>query len=137
MVWMERATRVLWDLHWGRQDRKMLKKALGLLGQVIAPPGERTRRTDGERRDGRRWFARCRPARRTGKRGRPKKTWPQGVKVRRTHKGAQRPKRAPQRPTDQAPYPEPPDTAQSLAPTEMPAHHLEACHPSLRRRWAA
>src|SRR5689334_5167375 len=69
-------------------------------------------------------------ARRNGKRGRPKKTLPKGVKVRLKNKGSQRHKRGPQRPQYQAPYPEHPDTAQTIATKEMHANHLEAFHTS-------
>jgi hypothetical protein len=82
-------------------------------------------------------FELCSQALRTGKRGRPKKTLPKGVKVRLKHKGSQRHKRGRKRPKDQAPYPEHPDTAQPLATTEIHANHLEAFHASLRRRCAA
>jgi hypothetical protein len=68
---------------------------------------------------------------------RPKKPWPKGVTVRRKPQGAQRQNRGPTRPTAHAPSPAPPDTAQSLAPPEMPAPHRDACHTSRRRRWAA
>jgi hypothetical protein len=82
-------------------------------------------------------FELCSQALRTGKRGRPKKTLPKGIKVRLKTKGSQRHKRGPKRPKYQAPYSEHPDTAQSLATTEMHANHLEAFHTSLRRRCAA
>src|SRR4029453_13046953 len=35
VVLIDRATRFLWDMHCGRKDRKMFKKAMGLLCQVI------------------------------------------------------------------------------------------------------
>ena len=73
----------------------------------------------------------------TGKRGRPRKTLPKGVKVRLKNKGSQRHRRGPKRPKYQAPYPEHPDTAQPRASKEIHANHLEAFHTSLRRRCAA
>ena len=66
-----------------------------------------------------------------------KKTLPKGVTVRLKNQGSHRHKRGPKRPKYQAPYPEHPDTTQSLATTEMHANHLEAFHTSLRRRCAA
>ena len=99
--------------------------------------GDLTLLTDGERRYGSLLFELCSEALRTGKRGRPKKTLRQGVKVRLKNKGAPRHKRGPKRPKYQAPYPEHPDTAQPLSTTEMHANHLEAFHTSLRRRCAA
>jgi hypothetical protein len=137
IVLMDRATRFIWDMHCGRKDRKLFKKAIGLLGQVIEQTGDLTLLTDGERRYGNLLFELCRQALRTGKRGRPKKTLPKGVKVRHNNKGSQRHKRGRKRPKYQAPYPEHPDTAQPLATTEMHANHLEAFHASLRRRCAA
>ena len=134
---MDWATRFLWEMHWGRKDRKMFKKAMGLLCQVSEQTGDLTRVTDGERRYGSLLFELCSQALRTGKRGRPKKTLPKGVKVRLKNKGSQRHQRGRKRPKYQAPYPEHPDTAQPLATPEIHAHHLEAFHTLLRRRWAA
>jgi hypothetical protein len=96
--WRDRATRFLGDMPWGRNERKMLTKALGLVWQVIEQTGDLTLLTDGERRYGRLWFALCRQARRNGTRGRPKKTVPQGVPVRLTNQGSQRHQRGPKRP---------------------------------------
>jgi hypothetical protein len=137
VVLMDRATRFLWDMHCGRKDRKMFKKAMGLLCQVIQQTGDLTLLTDGERRYGSLLFELCSQALHTGKRGRPRKTLPKGVKVRLKNKGSQRHKRGPKRPKYQAPYPEHPDTAQSVATQDIHANHLEAFHTSLRRRCAA
>jgi hypothetical protein len=137
MVLMDRATRFLWDMQCGRKDRKMFKKAMSLLCQVIEQTGDLTLLTDGERRYGSLLFELCSEALRTGKRGRPKKTLRKGVKVRLKHKGAQRHKRGRKRPKYQAPYPEHPDTAQPIAPTDIHANQLEAFNTSLRRRCAA
>ena len=137
VVLMDRATRFLWDMHCGRKDRKRFKKAMGLLCQVIQQTGDLTLLTDGERRYGSLLFALCSQALCTGKRGRPKKTLPQGVKVRLKNKGSQKHKRGRKRPKYQAPYPDHPDTAQPVATKEIHANHLEAFHTSLRRRCAA
>src|SRR4030095_11497161 len=90
IVLMERATRFLWDMHCGRKERKMFKKAMGLLCEVIQQTGDLTLLTDGEKRYGSLLFELCSQARRNGKRGRPKKTLPKGVKVRLKNKGSQR-----------------------------------------------
>src|SRR5215831_18020182 len=116
---------------------ELFKKAMGLLGQVIEQTGDLTLLTDGERRYGSLWFELCSEALRTGKRGRPKKTLPKGVKVRLKNKGSQRHKRDPKRPKYQAPYPEHPDTEQLIATKDIHANHLEAFNTSLRRRCAA
>jgi hypothetical protein len=52
IVLMDRATRFLWDMQCGRKDRKMFKKAMSLLCQVIEQTGDLTLLTDGERRYG-------------------------------------------------------------------------------------
>ena len=137
VVLMDRATRFIWDMHCGRKDRQMFKKAIGLLCQVIQQTGDLTLLTDGERRYGRLLFELCSEALRNGKRGRPKKTLPKGVKVRLKNKGSQRHKRGPKRPKYQAPYPEHPQTDQAIETKEIHANHLEAFHTSLRRRCAA
>ena len=93
VVLMDRATRFLWDMPCGRKDRKMFKKAMGLLCQVIEHTGDLTLLTDGEKRYGSLLFDLCNQALHTGKRGRPKKTLPKGVKVRLKNKGSQRHKR--------------------------------------------
>jgi hypothetical protein len=98
VVLMDRATRFVWDMHCGRKNRKMFKKAMRLLCQVIEHTGDLTRLTDGERRYGSLLFELCSQALRTGKRGRPKKTLPKGAKVRLKNKGAQRYKRGPKQP---------------------------------------
>jgi hypothetical protein len=131
IVLMDRATRFIWDMHCGRKDRKLFKKALGLLCQVIQQTGDLTLLTDGERRYGSLLFELCSQVLRNGKRGRPKKTLPKGVKVRLKNKGSQRHKRGPKRPKYQAPCSEHPDTVQPLTTTEIHANPLEAFHTSL------
>jgi hypothetical protein len=137
IVLMDRATRFIWDMQCGRKDRKLFKNAMCLLCHVIEQTGDLTLLTEGERRYGSLLFELCSEAVRTGKRGRPKKTLRKGVKVRLKNKGAQRHKRGPKRPKYQAPYPEHPQTAQSLETQEIHANHLEAFNTSLRRRCAA
>src|SRR5499426_4607913 len=136
VVLMDRATRFIWEMHCGRKTRKMFQKAIRLLCQVIEQTGDLTLLTDGERRYGGLLFELCSQALRTGKRGRPQKTLPKGVKVRLKNKGSQRHRRGPKRPKYQAPYPEHPDTAQPRASKEIHANHLEAFHTALRRRCA-
>jgi hypothetical protein len=137
IVLMERAPRFLRAMHCGRKDRKLFKNAMRLLCEVIQQTGDVTLLPDGERRYGSLGFELCSEALRTGKRGRPKKMLPKGVKERLKNKGSQRHKRGPKRPKYQAPYPEHPDTAQPIAPKEIHANHLEAFPTSLRRRCAA
>ncbi len=137
IVLMDRATRFIWDMQCGRKERQLFKKAMGLLCQVIQQMGDLTFLSDGERRYGSLLFELCSEALRTGKRGRPKKTLRKGVKVRLKNKGSQRHKRGPKRPKYQAPYPEHPNTEQSIATKDIHANHLEAFNTSLRRHCAA
>jgi hypothetical protein len=136
-VLMDRATRCLWEIQCGRKDRKLFKHAMRLLCEIIEQTGDVTLLTDGERRYGSLLFELCSQALRNGKRGRPRKTLPKGVKGRLKNKGSPRHRRGPKRPKYQVPYPEHPDTAQPMATTEIHATHLEAFHTSLRRRCAA
>src|SRR5262249_3734917 len=78
-------------MHCGRKDRKFFKKAMRLLCEVIQQTGDLTLLTDGERRYGNLLFELCREALRHGTRGRPKKTLPKGVKVRRKNKSLAHP----------------------------------------------
>jgi hypothetical protein len=118
------------------KDRKLFQNAMRLLCHVIEHTGDLTLLTDGERRYGSLVFELWSEALRTGKRGRPKQTLRQGVKVRLKNTGTPRPKRGPKRPQYQAPSPEHPDPVQPVATTEMHANHVEAFHASLRRRCA-
>jgi hypothetical protein len=73
----------------------------------------------------------------TGKRGRPVKTLPKGLKVRVKNKGNQQHKRGPKRKKYQSPHQEHPDTDQSLSNADIHANHVEAQNAALRRRNSA
>jgi hypothetical protein len=49
IVLMDRATRFIWDMHCGRKERQLFKKAMGLLCQVIQQTGDLTLLTDRSR----------------------------------------------------------------------------------------
>ncbi len=66
IVLMDRATRFIWDMHCGRKNRKMFKKAMSLLCQVIEHTGDLTLLTDGERRYGSLLFELCPKASKCG-----------------------------------------------------------------------
>ncbi len=125
IVLMDRATRFMWT------------QAIRLLCRVLKQTGDLTLLTDGERRSGNSLFEICHQVLRNGKRGRPKKTLRKGVKVRLKNKGAQAHKKGRKRPKDQAPFPEHPETIQTITTQDIQANHLEAFHTSLRRRCAA
>ncbi len=137
IVLMDRATRFMWAMGCGRKDRKLFTQAIRLLCRVLKQTGDLTLLTDGERRYGNILFEICHQVLRNGKRGRPKKTLRKGVKVRLKHKGAQAHKKGRKRPKYQAPFPEHPETIQTMTTQDMHANHLEAFHTSLRRRCAA
>src|ERR687895_1121160 len=88
IVLLERASRFIWELHWGRKDRKLFKRAIRTLVKVINTTGDLALITDGERRYGQVLFELCSELVRTGKRGRPPKTLLKGVQVRIKNKGS-------------------------------------------------
>ncbi len=137
IVLMDRASRFIWDMQCGRKNRKMFKKAIGRLSKVLDQTEDLTLLTDGERRYGNFLFEICSEVVKTGKRGRPRKTLPKGVKVRIKNKGSQSHKRGRKRQKYQAPKPEHPETTQDIENKEIHANHLEAFNASLRRRCAA
>jgi transposase-like protein len=69
-----------------------------------------------------------------GKRGRPTRTLPKGVRVRIKNKGSQNHKKGRKRPKYHAPQREHPDTDQNLSNPDIHANHLEAHNASIRRR---
>lgn len=137
IVLMDRASRFIWDMQCGRKDREMFKKSIGCLSKVLEHTDDLTLFTDGERRYGNLLFEICNEVVKTGKRGRPRKTLPKGVKVRIKNKGSQSHKRGRKRQKYQAPQPEHPETTQDVENKEIHANHLEAFNASLRRKCAA
>jgi hypothetical protein len=71
-----------------------------------------------------------------GKPGRPKQTCKRGGHFRSKNKGAQAPKKGRKRPTYQRPWKDPPETARTIAETNIPANHAEAFLSALRRKGA-
>jgi hypothetical protein len=134
IVFMNRATRFIWELRCGERERELFEAAIQLLSQVIEQTGDLTLLTDGERRYGNLLFETCQEVLRTGKPGRPKKTLPKGVKVRVKNKGSQAHKRGRKRPKYQAPWNEHPDTEQNVADSDIHANHSEGFNSSLRRK---
>ena len=137
IVLMDRATRFIWDMQCGRKDREMFQKAITCLSKVLDQAEELTLLTDGERRYGNLLFEICSEVVKTGKRGRPRKTLPKGVKVRIKNKGSQSHKKGRKRQKYQDPQPEHPETIQNIENKEIHANHLEAFNASLRRLCAA
>jgi len=137
IVLMDRASRFIWELSCGEKETALFENAMATLLQVIEQTDDVSLVTDGERRYGNMLFDICQEVIRTGKKGRPKTTLEQGVKVRVKNKGSQAHKTGPKRPKYQAPQPEHPKTKQNLEDKDIHANHLEAFNSALRRRMAA
>jgi hypothetical protein len=74
LVLLERASRFIWELRCGRQDRKLFKRAIRTLVKVINTTGDLALITEGEQSSGQGLVELCSERVRTGKRGRPPKT---------------------------------------------------------------
>lgn len=136
IVLMDRASRFIWDLSCGEHDRTLFEQAIQTLAQVVQQTNDLALVTDGERRYGLVLFEICQTVIRTGQRGRPRHTLPEGVQVRVKNKGSQAHHRGRKRPKYQAPQPEHPKTASTIAEPEIHANHVEAFNAALRRRMA-
>ena len=136
IVLMDRASRFIWDLSCGERDRALFEQALQTLAQVVQRTNDLALVTDGERRYGLVLFEICQTVIRTGQRGRPRHTLPEGVQVRVKNKGSQAHHRGRKRPKYQAPQPEHPKTTTTIAEQEIHANHVEAFNAALRRRMA-
>jgi hypothetical protein len=136
LLLMDRASRFIWTLSCGKKDRKLFKKAIQTVEQIVQESQDLTLLTDGERRYGNLLFEICWDLIRNGKPGRPKKTLKKGVKVRIKNKGSQAHQKGPKRPKYQAPWNEHPDTVQPVEETQIHANHAEAFFSALRRHCA-
>jgi len=92
--------------------------------------------TDGERRYGNLLFEICYELVYNGKPGRPKKTCKRGVRFSIKNTGAQAHKKGRKRLKYQRPWREHPDTARTIAETDIHANHTEAFWSALRRTCA-
>jgi len=133
---MERARRCLGAFDGGTKERTRCKQALKSVDQMARPTPARTLWTAGARRDGHRRFALGHALVHKGTPGRPKQTCKKGVHVRGKHTGSPAQKKGPKRPTYQSPWREHPETARTIAETDIHAHHAEAFWRALRRQWA-
>jgi len=136
IVLMDRASRFIWDLECGKRDKELFMEAMQILKEVINQTEDLSLLTDGERRYGNILFEICHELVKSGKRGRPPKVLPEGVKVRVKNKGNQNHKPGGRRPKYQAPQAEHPETLQNLDDRDIHANHVEALNASLRRRLA-
>lgn len=131
---MDRASRFIWELDCGTKDRKLFKKAISILEQIVNRTTDLSLLTDGERRYGNLLFEVCHELVKTGKRGRPKKTLKRGIRVRIKNKGSQSHKKGRKRPKYQSPWAEHSETTHMIEETDIHANHAEAFFSSLRRK---
>ncbi len=131
---MDRASRFIWALDCGPKDRKLFKKAIATLEQIVSRTNDLSLLTDGERRYGNLLFEVCYELVKNGKRGRPKKTLKRGIRVRIKNKGSQAHKTGRKRPKYQRPWAEHPETTQTIEETDIHANHAEAFWSALRRK---
>src|ERR687895_580436 len=131
---MDRASRFIWALDCGTKDRKLFKKAIAILDQLVSRTHDLSLLTDGERRYGNLLFEVCYELVKNGKRGRPKQTLKRGIRVRIKNKGSQDHKKGRKRPTYQSPWAEHPETTHTIEETDIHANHAEAFFSSLRRK---
>jgi len=133
---IDRASRFIWALDCGKKERKLFQKAIKSLDKIARQTHDLRIFTDGERRYGNLLFEICHELVNNGKPGRPKKTFKRGVYVRVKNKGSQAHKKGPKRPKYQSPWREHPETARTIAETDIHANHAEAFWSALRRKCA-
>ena len=97
-VIMDRASRFIVDQQCEVKDIELFKSVMGTVCQYIAQTQQLSFFSDGQRLYGNTLFDLCAQTLHTGKRGRPCKTLPEGVKVRVKNKGDQKHKRGTKRP---------------------------------------
>lgn len=132
---MDRATRFIWEMSCSKKVEKLFLKAMKKLVKMIKKDKDITLVTDGERRYATTLFTICSELLKTGKRGRPKRVFKKGLKVRVKNKGRGGNKRG--RKKYQAPKNEHPETAQDLNDSDIHANHVEAQNSATRRRNSA
>lgn len=134
---MDRARRFIWTLDCGKKDRRLFKKAIKTLDQIVRQSEDVSLFTDGERRYGNLLFELCYELVKNGKPGRPKKTFKRGVHVRIKNKGSGTHQKGPKRPKYQSPWAEHPETIRTIEETDIHANHTEAFWSALRRKCSA
>lgn len=136
-VIMERGSRFIVDQKCGEKNKDLFRSVMEKVCVYIDNAGDVSFYSDGERRYGNTLFEMCSEVLETGKRGRPPRVLPRGVKIRVKNKGGQKHKRGRKRPKYQAPWREHPDTLQDSPDSEINANRLEAQNASTRRRNSA
>src|SRR5216683_5269015 len=133
---LDRASRFIWEIDCGKKDKKLFQKVIKSLDKIARHTHDLSIFTDGERRYGNLLFEICSALVKNGQPGRPKKTFKRGVHVRIKNKGAQVHKKSRKRPKYQSPWREHPETALTIAETDIHANHAEAFWSALRRKCA-
>nr|WP_319392605.1 IS1 family transposase [uncultured Desulfobacter sp.] len=133
-VIIERASRFIVDQRCGKKDTSLFKSVMKTVCEYIDHTDDLSFLSDGERRYGNTLFELCSEVLKTGKRGRPPRVLPKGVRVRVKNKGDQKHQKGRKRPKYQAPQREHLDTAQNLKEFEIHANHLEAQNAAIRRK---
>src|SRR5215813_108 len=133
---IDRASRFIWELDCGKKDRKLFQKAIKTLDKIARQTHDLSIFTDGERRYGNLLFEICYDLGKDGRPGRPKKTFKRGVHFSIKNKGSQAHKKGRKRPKYQSPWREHPETARTMAETDIHANHAEAFLSALRRKCA-
>lgn len=128
-VIMERASRFIVDQRCGKKDAALFKSIMKTVCRYVDHTDDLSFLSDGERRYGNMLFDLCSEVLQTGKRGRPPRTLPKGVRVRVKNKGDQKHKRGRKRPKYQVPQREHPDTNQDLVD---PGKRLLCLSPGVR-----
>src|SRR2546425_5513514 len=123
-------------LECGKKEKKLFQKVIKSLDKIARHTHDLSILTDGERRYGNLLFEICHELVKNGKAGRPKKTFKRGVHFRMKNKGAQVHKKGRKRPKYQRPWREHPETARTIAETDIHANHAEAFWSALRRKCA-
>nr|WP_051308981.1 hypothetical protein [Desulfogranum japonicum] len=125
VVIIERSSRFIVDQKCGEKNESLFRAVMEKMCDFIDNTGDVTFFSDGERRYGNALFEICSEVLETGKRGRPPRVLPRGVKARVKNKGSQQKKKGRKRPKYHAPWREHPDTA-DCQDSEINANHLEA-----------
>ena len=133
---LDRASRFIWEIECGKQDRKLFHKAIKSWDKMARQTHDLRIFPDGERRYGNLLFEICYELVHNGKPGRPKKTFKRGVHFRIKNKGTQAHKKGRKRPKYQSPWREHPETARTITETDIHANHAEAFFSALRRKCA-
>jgi len=86
---MERSTRFIIEQRCGKKDAELFQAVMNTVAAYIEQSDDLTFLSDGERRYGNTLFELCAEVLQDGRRGRPPKTLPEGVKVHVKNKGSQ------------------------------------------------